>query len=610
MDEDKKDTINEKENLENTEEIIKKENGKEKIQEQKESEEVKENEVKISKEKENNKLNKDKKKEPKKEKSKKKSSILVISITLVLCLAIFMSVIFALLNINNEKIMSGVYINDIDISDLTKDEARKKLEDITKEKLEEEMNLKYGEYETTINGTQINAKYDIDNAINQAYNIGRDGNIVVNNYNILWAKLFNTEITLQLYYDEEKLDTKIQDISSKIPGALVENSYYIEDDELIIVRGKKGIQIIKEDLKENIIEKINNISQKYEITEIPVQESEPGEIDLKKIRDEIFKEPKDAYVSKDPITVHTHVNGVDFKISLEKAQNLIKENKKEYKIPLKITVPKKTISNLGKEAFPNELAKYTTRYDVTNYNRSNNLSIAADKIDGTVIMPGETFSYNQVVGARTIAAGYKEAGAFAGGQVIQSVGGGICQVSSTLYNAALLANLEITDRSNHVFLTGYVAAGRDATVSWGTIDFKFKNTRKYPIKIEASAKNGICKMAIYGIEEETEYEVVIQSKVLSYIPYTTKYIEDDTLEQGKEKVEQSGQNGCTSEAYRILKLDGKVISKTLLSKDTYDPMQRIVKKGTKKKVEETVTQPVQSNETENNVESNDIVNNV
>ena len=200
-------------------------------------------------------------------------------------------------------------------------------------------------------------------------------------------------------------------------------------------------------------------------------------------------------------------------------------------------------------------------------------------------MPGETFSYNQTVGERTIAEGYKEAGAYAGGRVVQDVGGGICQTSSTLYNVALLANLEIVDRSNHQFLTSYVSPGRDATVSWGSIDFKFKNTRTYPIKIEASAKNGVCKMSIYGIKEEVEYEVEIQSKVLSYIDYTIKYEEDSSLEEGKEVVEQSGYTGCTSEAYRVLKLNGEVVSKTLLSKDTYDPMTRIIRIGTKKTVE-------------------------
>ena len=266
---------------------------------------------------------------------------------------------------------------------------------------------------------------------------------------------------------------------------------------------------------------------------------------------------------------------------MEEAQEIISEDKEEYVIPLKITLPEKTLADLGEEAFPDELATYSTRYDPTNRNRSNNLEISAEKINGTIVMPGETFSYNQVVGERTIAEGYKEAGAYAGGRVVQDVGGGICQTSSTLYNAVLLANLEIVDRSNHQFLTSYVPAGRDATVAWGAIDFQFKNTREYPIKIEASVENGVCTMSIYGINEETEYEVVIQPVVLSYIPYSTIYEDDPTLEEGEEVVEQSGYTGCTSETYRIIKLNGEVISKTLLSKDTYDPMTRIIRRGTK-----------------------------
>lgn len=510
----------------------------------------------------------------------KKRVIPIIVLTVVVCMILFFSSIFALININNNKIFSNIIINGIDLSGLTQQEAVKKMQEVTEDKLKEELTLKYNEYETTLNASQLNAKYDIEKAVNEAYNIGRAGNIISNNYAIIYTMLFESKIDLPLYYDKEALASKVKDIDSKLPGAVVQSSYYIEDEHLIIVKGTAGVKI-KEGIEEEIIREIKEISKKYNIVQIQTEQTDPDKIDIEKIRNEIYKEPKDAYVTQNPTTVHAHVNGVDFKISIEEAKKIIEEDKKEYKIPLKITVPKKTIKELGKEAFPNQLANYTTRYDITNYNRSNNLAISAKKINGTVIMPGETFSYNKVVGERTIAAGYKAAGAYAGGKVIQSVGGGICQISSTLYNTALLANLEIKDRSNHAFLTGYVPASRDATVSWGTLDFQFKNTRKYPIKIEASAKNGICKISIYGIKEETEYEVVVQSKVLSYIPYTVKYVNDDTLEEGKEVVEQAGQNGCTSEAYKILKLNGKVISKTLLSKDTYDPMQRIVRRGTK-----------------------------
>ena len=471
----------------------------------------------------------------------------------------------------------------IDVSELGKEEATKKLQELTENKASEDISLKYEEFETSINGNQFNISYDVEKAVAQAYNIGRDGNIIVNNYSVLFAKLFKKNIDIQINYDEKLFSSKLQDVSAKIPGAVKQSNYYIEDENLIIVKGKAGLKIKEAEIKESIFKQLENILNKNEIVTIPVETVEADAIDLNKIKEEIYKEPQDAYVSKNPTTVHPHVNGVDFKISIEEAQKLIEEDKEEYTIPLKITIPKKTIKNLGEEAFPDLISTYTTRYDASNYNRSNNLSIAAKKVNGTVLMPGETFSYNKVVGERTIAAGYKEAGAYAGGKVIQSVGGGICQISSTLYNTALLANLEIVDRSNHQFETGYVAASRDATVAWPSLDFKFKNTRTYPIKIVASAKSGVAKISIYGIKEETEYEVVIQSKVLSYIPNTTKYIEDSSLEEGKEVVEQSGHNGCQSEAYRILKLNGKVVSKTLLSRDTYDAMQTIIRRGTKKK---------------------------
>ena len=521
--------------------------------------------------------------ENKRDMLKSKATKKIIVVTVFIVMVLVFSVIFALVNINNDKILKNISIMGIDVSNMTIEEANKTLSEIVNEKVSEKLILKRDDYETSLNATQINVDFDIQNAVNEAYNIGRKGNIITNNYKILWTMFFGKEIECNFKYSEESLNKKIDDISLKIPGAVVQNSYYIEDEDLVIVKGTKGLLVQKEELSNTIINEIKELDKKYDVITIPTETVEPEEINLEKIRNEIYKEPQDAYVSKNPTTVHTHVNGVDFAISMEEAEEIIKEDKKEYTIPLKITIPKKTIEDLGEEAFPNKLATYTTRYDPSNKNRSNNIAISSEKIDGTIIMPGEVFSYNQIVGERTIAAGYKEAGAYAGGKVVQDVGGGICQTSSTLYNAALLANLEITDRSNHQFLTSYVSAGRDATVSWGGIDFQFKNTRSYPIKIEASAKNGVCTMSIYGIKEETEYEVVIQSVVLSYIPYTTKYENDPTLEEGKEVVEQSGYTGCTSEAYRILKLNGEVVSKTLLSKDTYDPMTKIIKRGTKKK---------------------------
>lgn len=586
------------ENLDNQEELKKEEtpenNVQEEIVENKETEEKKEDNDKTVEE--------DSMKFKKAELSKKQKSNKVIPIVVSLFIVLFVmifSVVFALFNMNNEKILKGISILGIDISDLTVEEAKTKINNAIEERFKDENNnliLKIGENETSVTANTFNAKFDIDNAVIEADNIGRNGNILTNNYSILFTKLFKKEIKPRLYLDDSLLSDTIKDINSKMKDAIVDNSYYIEKNNLIIVKGKAGYIIKTEELKEKIYEQISNIHTNYQTIEIPVEYKEPEPINLQKIHEEIYKEPQDAYVQKNPTVVHPEVNGVDFKISVEEAEELLKEDKEEYTIPLKITKPKKTINNLGEEAFPDLLATFSTRFDGSNYNRNTNIKLAAKKVNGTVILPGEKFSFNTIVGSRTIEAGFKEGTAYVGGKVVPDVGGGVCQVSSTIYNTALLANMQIVERSNHMFTTGYVAASRDATVYYGSLDFVFKNSRKYPIKMVASANGGVCKVSIYGIKEEKEYEVIIQSKITSYINPTTIYKEDPTLEEGKEIVEQTAITGCRSEGYKILKLNGKIVSQTLLSKDTYKSRNKIVRRGTKKTTT-TPTKPANENTT-------------
>ncbi len=586
------------ENLDNQEELKKEEtsenNVQEEIVENKETEEKKEDNDKTVEED----SMKFKKAEPSKKQKSNKVIPIVVSLFIVLFVMIF-SVVFALFNMNNEKILKGISILGIDISDLTVEEAKTKINNAIEERFKDENNnliLKIGENETSVTANTFNAKFDIDNAVIEADNIGRNGNILTNNYSILFTKLFKKEIKPRLYLDDSLLSDTIKDINSKMKDAIVDNSYYIEKNNLIIVKGKAGYIIKTEELKEKIYEQISNIHTNYQIIEIPVEYKEPEPINLQKIHEEIYKEPQDAYVQKNPTVVHPEVNGVDFKISVEEAEELLKEDKEEYTIPLKITKPKKTINNLGEEAFPDLLATFSTRFDGSNYNRNTNIKLAAKKVNGTVILPGEKFSFNTIVGSRTIEAGFKEGTAYIGGKVVPDVGGGVCQVSSTIYNTALLANMQIVERSNHMFTTGYVAASRDATVYYGSLDFVFKNSRKYPIKMVASANGGVCKVSIYGIKEEKEYEVIIQSKITSYINPTTIYKEDPTLEEGKEIVEQTAITGCRSEGYKILKLNGKIVSQTLLSKDTYKSRNKIVRRGTKKTTT-TPTKPANENRT-------------
>ena len=346
---------------------------------------------------------------------KNKYKIILIITLVIFCIIAFFSTIFAIISSTNEKVIKGVKIQNIDASGLDRNQTDEKFKQLIQNMKDKTLILKYGDYESTLCLSEIKVDYNLDDALATAYGIGRSGNILKNNFEIVKTMLFGEEIDIQVSYDENELNKKIDSINSSIPGVVQEYSYYIEDENLLITKGKKGITINKDQLKAEVIEKINSLSNGEITINIPVTEKEPDNIDLNKIHSEIYREAQDAYVTKNPTTVHPNVNGVDFAVTMEEAQKIIEEDKDEYTIPLKITVASKTINDLGEEAFPDTLGTFSTRYDASNKNRSNNISLASEKINGTVIMPGEVFSYNQVVGKRTIDAGYKEAGAYAGG---------------------------------------------------------------------------------------------------------------------------------------------------------------------------------------------------
>lgn len=515
-----------------------------------------------------------------KEYKNKKIKITIITIFSIIFLLII-STIFAILNIGKETIINGVTIEGIDISGLSKTEAIDKLNNLYQAKMEKEIGLKYKDYVTTLNLTVVEVNYEVEKAVNEAYIIGKDSNIFINNYVILFTIIGKKNIDVNMNLNEEIIKQTIDDIGVKLPGVVIDSSYSREGDKLIITKGQKGIYIDSQVLIDKVKDNLNNINIIEDDIEIPVVNKEPQNIDIQKIHDEIYKETKDAYYTKNPFTVYPEVEGVNFDV--ESAKTILQEERDEYEIPLIITKPKVTLKDIGTEAFPDKLSTFTTRYDVSSKDRTTNLNIACQKINEKVVLPEETFSYNKALGVRSVATGYKNAKVYSNGEVVDGIGGGICQISSTLYNSALMANLEIVERRNHQFVTSYVPAGRDATVVYGMTDFKFKNTRKYPIRIVASAKNGIATVSIYGIKEENEYTFTFSTKTIASIPFTTKYVDDNTLPVGKERVKQKGANGLKTETYITKMLNGKVISTNLLSKDTYDAMTRIILRNTNSK---------------------------
>lgn len=512
---------------------------------------------------------------------KKKSKlglILLITIIILILLGTF-STIFAVINIKNEKIIKGIHIAQIDISNMTKEQAKTTIEEIYSKKEENEIYLKNGEFETTTTYKALEVQYKIDEAIEDAYEIGRSGNLFKDNFGIIKAKIQGTQIELDATIDEEMLDQVAQNINNSIEGAVIQPSYYRKDnkDKLIITVGKEGLQVDSEELYKRIY-KIVKEQQETNIVEIPLITVQPDKINIEKIHQEVYKEVKDAYYTKEPFTIYPEIEGVDFDV--ENAKTILLEQKEEYEIPLIITKPAKTTRNIGTEAFPDLLSTFSTNYQASNVNRTTNLRLASNKINGTVLLPGEEFSYNKTVGERTVSAGFKEAAVFNAGRVENGLGGGICQISSTLYDAVVMANLDVTVRRNHQFVTSYVKAGADATVVWGSQDFKFKNTRKYPVRITATVEGGVATVQVWGVKEEVEYDITIETKKTATISYTTQYIQDASLPAGQQKVVQSGNNGQKVEAYKVTKLNGQVISTTLLSKDTYNAMKKIVHVGT------------------------------
>lgn len=482
-------------------------------------------------------------------KSKTKSDVLTIFAILCFIFVLLSLIIFgtfSFINLTSTKIAKGVYIKGIDVSGLTKEDATKKISSYVSSSIPEEIKLKHNDFETSLSTSQLSIYFNTEEAVNMAYNIGKNGNIFQKNTEILNTLFSKVNIDPGFSIDEEQLKKDLQDISSKLPDKVIESSCYIDDNRLIITKGQAGKSIKVKDSANYITKEINNLNVQNNPLELITEDAYPNQIDLDAVYNEVHKDPVNAYYSQNPYIVHPSENGMDFAISLDDAKNLLQEEKDEYVIPLKVLYPSVTTNMIGTEAFPDLLSEFSTKYAASNKNRTTNLILASKKINGTVLMPGETFSYNKVVGERTIAAGYKEAPIYVSGRVEDGIGGGICQITTTLYNAVLYANLDIVERSNHQFVPSYAGPSRDATVVYGAIDFKFKNNRDYPIKITCSVSGGIANFKIWGLKSDNDYEVQITSR-------TT----------GKTAT------AIYSEAYKTLKKNGAVVSTTLLSKDTY-----------------------------------------
>lgn len=514
------------------------------------------------------------------EKNKKYYLLVVLPILILLILLLVLSTVFAIANANNSTILNGISIQGIDVSNLTIEEARAKVSAVISEHLSKEITATHNDYEIKISPNQFGVGFDVNSAVDEAYAIGRSGNIFENNFSILNVLLRNIDICPSITYDEDLLSSLITEIDMQLPDRVVNPDHYIDGNTLVVTSGQDGVIVDSAKFTQKILLLLSTIQNDNLTFDIPVTSVKSNSIDIDSIYAEIYKDPVDAYYTTDPYVVYPSSNGLDFNISMEEVKSMLSTYQEQYEIPLKTLYPNVTTNQIGTEAFPDLLSSFSTSFASSNSNRSTNISLAASKISGLVLMPGETFSFNQTVGQRTKAAGFKEATAYLNGEVVQEYGGGICQVSSTLYNAVLYANLEITERTNHGYKPSYVKPGLDATVSWGGPDFKFTNNRNYPIKIICDTSGKTLRIYIYGLKTDSDYTVELDAQYISTVYAKTVYQTDNSLASGTSKVIQNGSNGCKTATYKNLyDANGNLVSSECISRDTYNPHNKIIAVG-------------------------------
>ncbi|RCX19041.1 vancomycin resistance protein YoaR [Fontibacillus phaseoli] len=244
-------------------------------------------------------------------------------------------------------------------------------------------------------------------------------------------------------------------------------------------------------------------------------------------------------------------------------------------IPLTLVQPAVTVESLQREGVRRKIAEFSTGLRTSGAGRLHNVDATARSIDGMVLPPGGIFDYAKVVEAAEQSYGFREAPVIFGGKLVPGVGGGICQVSSTLYNAAILAGLDMVERRNHSLPVSYVPLGQDATFAQGYINFRFQNTSGHHLLIAARVEDGRLGVKLFGdIPDNVSYG--IESRMMDILSAPDKYVKNSSLSAGSREVILQGKPGYIVETYRIKYVDGKPAAKTRLSRDTYPAQPNVI----------------------------------
>ncbi len=509
---------------------------------------------------------------------KKKSiapRIITIAAIVVTAVGVFTAACAA--SLPKDKIVSGVSADGIDISGKTLGEAI--------DAISASDTFKTGTFTISSNGQsrQINA-FDIDLAVDvnataqKAFDVCKTNNKIADAFKSIKLKFSPEEIMPIPSVNTEKLDAILYEFGMEINGEMSEHTVEIGETTAIISPGHEGQSKDVSKTREAVIEALSegktNISADFE-------KQKPADFDEQSLVEAVQQIPQNAeyILESGEASVKPHVVGTDADPAHAKEAAQKVNNGESAEIAITHTMPEITTDALRAKLYAGNLATYSTKYSTSAVNRSKNVELATRRINGTVLLPGDVFSYNGVVGARTVANGFYNAPVYENGKSVDGIGGGVCQVSTTLYSAVLYADLEVVQRQNHSLTVGYVPLGQDATVVDGAIDFQFKNNTDAPVRIDASASGGTVRIALVGTPKAGK-SVKITHQTTATTPPTEKETNDPNFPTGTRTVTSAGKTGYTIRSTKIVYQDGKEVSRQSLGNSRYKMVPTEVTVGT------------------------------
>lgn len=508
---------------------------------------------------------------------KKKLKLPVIILLIFTGVMLLSAAVCSYITLQYEYAYRGVHVGTLDVSGMSKSEILELLHSkYTVPASRLEITLKTDLAELKASYPDLGVVYDVEAAAEKAFSVGRTGNVFYRLYDIARASLSGFTVYVDQIYDESKIDDFVDRFTAMAFREVTEGALLVSDDEVVIRSGQHGEAVDKAEIRQLVIDMLRK--GRGEVIRPGVIITEPTRFDTARVYESIVCDPQDAYytMENDNLVLVPHRAGRQIdRAELEKIIGEINNTENiRRRLPVTYVIPEITSEKAESMLFRDELARYSTSFETrtqTEKNRMHNIALASEKYHNYILMPGEEFSFNRVVGPRNEKTGYKPANVFVRGRVVEETGGGICQASSTLYNAVLLADLEVVERSNHSFIVTYVPLGQDATAYYGGTDLRFINNTGWPIKILSWVENNQVHVVFLGTNLTPGKTVAISTKTLSHTKYKTKYVDDPTLPVGTVKKSQYGTDGYVVETYKTVKIGDKVISQTKIHTSRYNP---------------------------------------